>query len=736
MSFLRFTSTLLAVAIGLAAGYAAAAIGGMVPLTWPIFAWLLIVLTGLNLMLIEVVRARWSEHSARVRVKSLLWLTMSFWYWTIAPLVFFLIMNVDDRQLKWAAFAFIWEVPVIGGGVFVLLATRLMRPVFRYLDEGKVPADLVRLRRQAMRYPFAIAALLFVVSMLGYGLGTAQIALFADWPRAEQVKGMAQGAVVTLYLCVFLYAILDAHLGQVRKRLWDKLSGSKRYARRTLRRRLIGMTAIAMVSGASLIGLSLYRVVQPVLAGRVLLLDVIQSQAMAYLAGGIMLAMALTLGLIIFISHAVTRALKALTKMAQNPGSVPEHFSVLQTGDEIEVLAEAFAKQLRNLLRQKDVFQEQMVRRQAILNSMGEGLVVTDAGGRVKLMNRRAEELVGVPFSKARDQLWTLVARTGDEKGKLIASEDSPLWRVLTLGGAVNDRSLTYQRKGGRRFSVAVTMQELELGERRVGAVVVFQDITREKAIEEAKTEFVSLASHQMRTPLTAINWYVELLKKSAGLSPEGRKDLQKISQRSQAMVRLVNDLLNVSRLDTGQLRVNPIPTDLAGLIQRVIDSLAQLAQARGCRTIFHKSEEQFDKVALDPGLLEQVIHNLVENAIAYSRQGSDSRVWVQLERGKGGSWLISVQDNGIGIPKEKQERVFAKFFRSDNAIRKETEGTGLGLYLAKMILVQAGAKIWFESVEGRGTTFFVEIPAGGMRDRVKVALRIDAGNTEIYEQG
>ena len=731
---MKFSAALLGAAIILAAGYAVAAIGGVAPLTWPIFAALLAALTGFNTLLAWSARRRWGKLTARARVRSLLWFAMSLWYWTAAPLVFWMVMNVNDRQLAWAALAFIWEVPIIGGGLFVLAAETLFRPLANYLDLGRRAIAPAKMYRLAMKYPLQAAYVLFSVAIVGYGAGTAQIAWFADWPVVEQAKGMLQGLAVTLYLCVILYALLDRYLGNARRQLRQDFPETK-YRWRSLRWRIVGLTSAVIVSGVGLVGLNIFRTIQPALTGQMLLRDIVRSPEMYRLGGGIALSLIFTLSLTFFVAHVITRALRSLALLAQVGQARDEDYNVLRTGDEVEVVADAFATRVKDLSEQRNQYRESTVRKEAIFDSMGEGLVLTDNMGKVVSMNAQAEELLGWKLAEAQEREWTSMIRIGNAEGQRLLPAESPLTRVLLQGERVRSDAFTVQRKNGERFPVALTAALCEVDGKRIGAVVVFQDITREKAIDKAKTEFVSLASHQLRTPLTAINWYVELLKKAKGLTAEGRQDVRKISQRSQGMVRLVNDLLNVSRLDTGQMRINPVPTDLAALIQGVIDDLIPLAQARDCRIIFHKSDESYEDVALDPALLGQVIHNLVENAIAYSRPGPDSHVWVQLERGGGGSWMISVQDNGIGIPEENQDRVFAKFFRSDNAMRKETEGTGLGLYLAKMILNQARGKIWFESAEGRGTTFFVEIPAEGMRGKSGLDLTAAKADTGTYEQ-
>lgn len=248
-----------------------------------------------------------------------------------------------------------------------------------------------------------------------------------------------------------------------------------------------------------------------------------------------------------------------------------------------------------------------------------------------------------------------------------------------------------------------------------VGGAVIMHDITHLKEVDKMKTEFVSVASHQLRTPLTAIKLFTEMLlsEQVGGIKREQKDYLTNIYQSTERMVRLVNDLLSLSRLESGRLRVEPEPTDIVDFIDNIISEILPLAQTRSVKVDFKKSGVKLPKVPLDPNLMRQVIHNLITNAVRYSA-GRRGAVEVGVSR-EGGEFLVKVKDSGIGIPKKVQSRIFEKFFRADNAIKSETEGTGLGLYVSKMIVESSGGRIWFDSKENEGTVFFVTIPVKGM---------------------
>jgi len=189
-------------------------------------------------------------------------------------------------------------------------------------------------------------------------------------------------------------------------------------------------------------------------------------------------------------------------------------------------------------------------------------------------------------------------------------------------------------------------------------------------------------------------------------------------------MVKLVDDLLNVSRIETGRLKIDPQVIDLIVFIEDIIKELAPWANEFDCRIVFNKPDVKLPQLKVDKTMFRQVVHNLITNAIRYSPASSEVNVEINI---KNKEFTVSVGDKGIGIPKESQARIFNKFFRAENARIKETEGSGLGLYISKMIMEQSGGRIWFESPtmfrddkagnkEGYGTTFYVSLPLEGMK--------------------
>ena len=237
----------------------------------------------------------------------------------------------------------------------------------------------------------------------------------------------------------------------------------------------------------------------------------------------------------------------------------------------------------------------------------------------------------------------------------------------------------------------------------------IISEVDRIARLNKMKSEFVSVASHQLRTPLSAIRWETELLmtKLGKGLDEKQKNGIEAINLLAIRMTRLVSDLLDVARIDQGRLILKKSCFDLEKVVQETVHSLVLLAKGKNISIVFKNNSTPVIVVG-DVEKLRLAIENLISNAIKYT----DGRGKVEVSvRKKNGFVIFNSKDNGVGIPEEQQSQVFNKFFRSDNAVKYQTEGTGLGLYIAKNIIEQSGGKIWFRSREGVGSIFSFSLP-------------------------
>jgi signal transduction histidine kinase len=224
------------------------------------------------------------------------------------------------------------------------------------------------------------------------------------------------------------------------------------------------------------------------------------------------------------------------------------------------------------------------------------------------------------------------------------------------------------------------------------------------RQLDETKDDFISMASHQLRTPLTSVKGYVSMvIDGDAGpLTPLQKKLLNQSFISAQRMVYLISDLLNVSRLRTGKFVIEPVPTNLANIVSEEVKQLVETAKGRNLELTYHKPDH-FPSLMLDETKTRQVIMNFVDNAIYYTPSGG--HITINLVD-KPQAIELTVVDDGIGVPKVEQHHLFSKFYRANNAKRARPDGTGLGLFMAKKVVIAQGGAIIFKSQEGKGSMF------------------------------
>jgi signal transduction histidine kinase len=266
-------------------------------------------------------------------------------------------------------------------------------------------------------------------------------------------------------------------------------------------------------------------------------------------------------------------------------------------------------------------------------------------------------------------------------------------------------------RKDGSRFPVDYVVTPIvEDDERILGAVVTFQDVTERRAIEQMKNEFISIVSHELRTPLTSIRGSLGLL--ASGLLkkfPDKADKMLKIAvENTDRLVRLINDILDIERLESGKVTVEQLECDLAGLMMGASETMQAMANDNGVKLVV---EPYQTKVWADSDRCLQVLTNLLSNAIKFSNRDGEVRLFAE-HTGDDGKWVkISVKDNGRGIPPDSVGKIFERFGQVDASDSREKGGTGLGLPICKTIVEQHGGMLWVESEVGKGSTFLFTLP-------------------------
>jgi PAS domain S-box-containing protein len=368
---------------------------------------------------------------------------------------------------------------------------------------------------------------------------------------------------------------------------------------------------------------------------------------------------------------------------------------------------QAFADHAAIALQNASLYAESQTQRiqlTQILESTSDGVLFVGPDGRVQAANRRVGELLGLGAT----------AIVGSELGEILRRECSTVSteRLLLacaggLGAAAEGTSGDLDVPSLNRVLHWEARATRDAAGRTTGLTITVHDVTQEREIAQMKSDFVSFATHQLRTPLSGIKWMLELAMDEQAV-PDGAASYMKDALgASQRLIQLVNDLLDISRLESGRMKATPQLVDLVELTRTVLTDLKLQLDEKGHRLALETSDDAL-AVFADPQLLGQVVLNFTSNAIKYSPRHGDIRVALTGEQDVV-RWQI--KDTGIGIPKESQRHLFEKFYRADNVAALETDGTGLGLYLVRLIVEQLGGHVGCESEEGRGATFYFTVP-------------------------
>jgi len=366
--------------------------------------------------------------------------------------------------------------------------------------------------------------------------------------------------------------------------------------------------------------------------------------------------------------------------------------------EELEKSRIALMNMLEDIDEARGGAEEEKNKTLAIINNFTDGLLVFDKENNLSLANPQTEIFFDI---RARDIIGRSI---------LDLTTFPTIAPIASMVGKEMRGLFRKEIPVKENLILEISTIPIMSQEEKLGTLIILHDVTRERMIEKMKTEFVSISAHQLRTPLSAIKWTLRMLLDGdlGEISSEQRNFLEKTYKSNERMITLINDLLDVTRIEEGRYLYKPVLADFELIVQFVVNSYKEEFEKKKIDFEFQRPEKKLPQVMVDVEKLRLAIQNLLDNALRYTHQGG--KVTVSLRYVKK-EIEVAVKDTGVGIPEDQQERIFSKFFRGANVLRLETEGSGLGLFITKNIIEAHGGRIWFESEEGKGTTFYFILP-------------------------
>ncbi|RRK10500.1 cell wall metabolism sensor histidine kinase WalK [Lactiplantibacillus garii] len=415
-----------------------------------------------------------------------------------------------------------------------------------------------------------------------------------------------------------------------------------------------------------------------------------------------LVAMVLGLGIAIIIARAITRPIEEMKQQTQRIARGDYAGQVrVYSDDELGQLAKAINNLSIRVEESQESTEAERRRLDSVLSHMSDGVIATDRRGNITIINETASDFVDVSAEKAIGNSILDVLKIRDDYSlrDLIENQDE-----LMLDFSSNDRDLI--------LNAYFSLIQRESGFIS-GLVCVLHDVTEQQKIDNDRKQFVSNVSHELRTPLTSLRSYIEALSDGAWKDPEVAPGFLKVTQEeTDRMIRMINELLSLSRMDSGTTRVDMELVNINELFNYVLNRFDMILKKDDNPAKYYTIKREFTKrdlwVEIDTDKFTQVLDNIMNNAIKYSPDGGVVTCRLLETHNQ---VIISISDQGLGIPRADLNHVFDRFFRVDKARSRAQGGTGLGLAISKEVVQMLGGRIWVDSEEGKGSTFYISLP-------------------------
>ena len=397
----------------------------------------------------------------------------------------------------------------------------------------------------------------------------------------------------------------------------------------------------------------------------------------------------------------------SITRIVDEGGSVVAYVGIARDITQRKAMEQQLRQNLAEIQSARELAQAQATRLTALLDSVGEAIIMVDTLGICVVANHQAGGMLGLLpeqiVGKSVHELHALALRS--------LGVSAFQWQPAPDGGPpIEPETNVIETREQRprvfhEFAAPVTDTEGHV----LGRIYVYRDITKETELDRMKTEFIATVTHELRTPMTSIKGALGLVLGGAAgdLPPEARELLTIARNNTDRLIRLINDILDISRIEAGKMEIRRAPLSPADVVRRAVEEMNAFARQRNI-TLTTDVPEGLARVMADADRLHQVLDNLISNAIKFSPQGSEVLIRA---RETGDGVRFDVIDRGPGIPADQTGLIFERFYRVDNAASRKTGGTGLGLTICKAIVEEHGGQIWVESALGEGSTFSFTIP-------------------------
>ncbi|MGY5246955.1 cell wall metabolism sensor histidine kinase WalK [Lactiplantibacillus plantarum] len=413
-------------------------------------------------------------------------------------------------------------------------------------------------------------------------------------------------------------------------------------------------------------------------------------------------AMVLGLGIAIIIARAITRPIEEMKQQTQRIARGDYAGQVrVYSDDELGQLAKAINNLSIRVEESQESTEAERRRLDSVLSHMSDGVIATDRRGNITIINETASDFMDVTAEKAIGNSILDILKIRDDYSlrDLIENRDE-----LMLDFSSNERDLI--------LNAYFSLIQRESGFIS-GLVCVLHDVTEQQKIDNDRKQFVSNVSHELRTPLTSLRSYIEALSDGAWKDPEVAPGFLKVTQEeTDRMIRMINELLSLSRMDSGTTRVDMELVNINEMFNYVLDRFDMILKKDDNPAKYYTIKREFTKrdlwVEIDTDKFTQVLDNIMNNAIKYSPDGGVVTCRLLETHNQ---VIISISDQGLGIPRADLGHVFDRFFRVDKARSRAQGGTGLGLAISKEVVQMLGGRIWVDSVEGKGSTFYISLP-------------------------